>query len=91
MGLLPWCRESPSDTGTWHMGGPTVPTEVMKSQYERIADGVVDFPHLKDAFYVTDTNYMKAKDVQGREPNARLVRRFVKPNGVDSIDVYRLH
>lgn len=69
---------------------PVSPVEVMKSQYERIAAGTVDFASLANVFYLTDTNYNRPQAVARREPNARLVARFPKRNGVDSIDVYRL-
>jgi hypothetical protein len=69
---------------------PLAPTEVMKSQYERVSAGVVDFPSLTRVYYVTDTNYNKPADIANRQPGARLQARFMKRNGVDSIDVYRL-
>jgi 4-amino-4-deoxy-L-arabinose transferase-like glycosyltransferase len=69
---------------------PNAPTEVMRSQYERVSAGVIDFPALERVYYVTDTNYNKPGDVAKREPTARLEARFIKRNGTDSIDVYRL-
>jgi len=69
---------------------PRQPMEVMKSQYQRVPAGVVDFPTLSRVYYVTDTNYNKWPDVRKREPDANLVARFIKANGVDSIDVYRV-
>jgi hypothetical protein len=64
--------------------------EVMKSQYERVSAGFVDFDRISRVFYVTDTNYHTPADVLLRAPRAKPVVRFVKPNGIDSIDVYRL-
>ena len=64
--------------------------EVMKSQYERIADGLVDFSGLRRVVYITDTNYQKPADVLRRQPDAHLIAQFPKRNGSDSIDVYQL-
>jgi hypothetical protein len=72
---------------------PIVPAgsmEVMKSQYERVPAGTVDFSSLSRVYYVTDTNYNKPVAVLKREPGARLEARFVKHNGFDFVDVYRL-
>jgi 4-amino-4-deoxy-L-arabinose transferase-like glycosyltransferase len=69
---------------------PREPKLVMKSQYERVADGLVDFPHLPRVFYVTATNYNRPAQVTVREPSARLLARFARPNGTEFIDVYRL-
>jgi hypothetical protein len=62
----------------------------MKSQYERVPVGTVNFPTLGRVYYVTDTNYNQPKDVLKREPAAKLEARFAKANQVDSIDVYRV-
>lgn len=69
---------------------PRTPTEVMKSQYERVSAGLVDFPSLTRVYYATDTNYNMPAEVAKREPGARPEARFMKRNGIDSIDVYRL-
>ena len=69
---------------------PAGPMEVMKSQYERVAAGTVDFSEPRRVFYVTDTNYNGPDVVRSREPTARLVARFHKPAGDTSIDVYQL-
>jgi hypothetical protein len=69
---------------------PREPKLVMKSQYERVPAGIVDFPSLKRVFYVTATNYNKPSQVAAREPGAQLIGRFPRPNGTESIDVYRL-
>jgi 4-amino-4-deoxy-L-arabinose transferase-like glycosyltransferase len=65
-------------------------TEVMKSQYERVSAGAVDFSRLTRVYYVTDTNYNKPAAVLKRDPGVRLEARFVKNNGLDYVDVYRL-
>ena len=62
----------------------------MKSQYERVADGLVDFDRLRRVVYITDTNYQKPADVLRRQPDAHLIAQFPKRNGYDSIDVYQL-
>jgi 4-amino-4-deoxy-L-arabinose transferase-like glycosyltransferase len=69
---------------------PDAPTEVMKSQYERVSAGIIDFPLLSPVYYVTDTNYNKPVDVAERDPHAKLIRRFPKHNGSDFIDIYQL-
>jgi len=72
---------------------PILPTDempLMRSHYERVRAEVLDFRKVARVFYVTDTGYSSTADVHKREPGARLVASFKKPNGVDSIDVYRL-
>jgi hypothetical protein len=69
---------------------PKKSIDVMRSQYERVSAGHVDFPALSKVFYVTDTNYYTPEDVWKRSPDARLTARFPKRNGKDYIDVYRL-
>jgi 4-amino-4-deoxy-L-arabinose transferase-like glycosyltransferase len=64
--------------------------EVMKSQYERVTDGFVDFDRLPRVVYITDTNYQTPADVHRRQPQARLMAKFPKRNGYDSVDVYQL-
>lgn len=64
--------------------------EVLRSQYERLPAGWVDFEKLPSVFYVTDTNYNKPEEVRKREPGAYPTARFPKKNGVDFIDVYKL-
>jgi len=61
-----------------------------KSHYERVKGKRLDFRTVPRVFYVTDTGYSTVADVLKREPEARLVASFKKPNGVDSVDVYRL-
>jgi hypothetical protein len=69
---------------------PKTPMEVMKSQYERVSAGSVDFPSLPRVYYVTDTNYNLPADTAKRQPGIKPEVRFMKRNGVDSIDLYRL-
>jgi hypothetical protein len=69
---------------------PAGPIPVMKSQYQRVNAGAVDFSSLPRVYYVTDTNYHVPADIQARQPGARLLVRFAKPDGLNSIDVYRL-
>ena len=64
--------------------------EIIKSHYEREKSGVIDFSKIARVFYVTDTNYYTRAAVHVRQPDARLVKSFPKPNQTDSIDVYRL-
>ncbi len=67
---------------------PRAPIEFMKSQYERVAGGTVDFSKFRRIYFVTATNYERPKQVYLREPGALLVARFFKPNRIDSVDVY---
>jgi hypothetical protein len=63
--------------------------EVLRSHYERVQAGKVDFSQVPLVFYVTDTHYYPREAVQIRQPGAQLVASFPKKNG-HSIDVYRL-
>lgn len=69
---------------------PTEPKLVAKSQYERVPAGVVDFPSLPRVFYVTASNYNTPEQVMTRQPSARLLVRFPRPNGKEFVDVYQL-
>ena len=69
---------------------PSEPKLVVKSQYERVPAGVVDFPNARRVFYVTATNYNTPAQVLARQPSARLVARFPRPNGKEFVDVYQL-
>ena len=64
--------------------------EVLRSHYERVEWGTVDFSQLRRVFYVTDTNFYTRAAVQVRQPGAQLAATFPKPRGEHSIDVYRL-
>ncbi len=79
----------------WTQLSPTHPilpqgeAEVLRSHYERVSAGNVDFRQIPRVFYVTDTHYYSREAVKVRQPNAQLVASFPKRNG-HSIDVYRL-
>lgn len=64
--------------------------ELIKSHYERTSGGALDFTQVERVFYVTDTNYYNQQAVHTRQPGAQLMASFPKPNGRDSIDVYRM-
>lgn len=68
---------------------PQGEAEVLRSHYERISAGSVDFRQVPRVFYVTDTHYYPREAVLVRQPNAQLAASFPKRNG-HSIDVYRL-
>jgi hypothetical protein len=72
---------------------PLVPagrTALMKSHYERIYGGNMDFNNVRHILYVTDSAYFTADDVRRRQATARLLASFYKPGNTESIDVYDL-
>ncbi len=69
---------------------PPGPTDIMRSHYERVKAGVIDFSKVPRVFYVTDTFHTTKAAVQMRQPGAKLVATFPKPDERHSIDVYRL-
>jgi hypothetical protein len=70
---------------------PVQPMPIMKSHYQRIPAGTIDFSSCcPRVYYVTDTNYYSEDDVRARQPEAHLAARFMKPNRRDSIDIYRI-
>ena len=69
---------------------PLGPAELLKSHYEREARGKLDFRKVGRVFYITDTDYYPPEAVKVRQPSARLVKRFPKPENGQSIDIYRL-
>ena len=69
---------------------PAGRTALMKSQYERIYGGSIDFRRSGPVLYVTDSLYLSAAEVRRRHPPARQLASFPKPGGTESIDVYRL-
>jgi len=79
----------------WTQLSPTHPilpqgeAEVLRSHYERVSAGNVDFRQIPRVFYVTDTHYYSREAVRVRQPNAQLAATFPKRNG-HSIDIYRL-
>ena len=52
--------------------------------------GEIDFSREPRVYYVTDTAYYPPEAVQIRQPGAKPLRRFPKPENQQSIDVYRL-
>jgi hypothetical protein len=62
----------------------------MRSQYERVSAGKVDFQSHGAVYSVTDTNYTQESEIISRQPGARMVARFLKRNGVDAIEVFKL-
>ena len=69
---------------------PAAPVEILKSHYERVPAGLLDPAKLERVYYVTETAYNSPAAVQLRAPGARPVASFPKPNGRNSLDVYRL-
>ena len=69
---------------------PRGPADIMKSQYERVKAGVIDFSRVPRVFYVTDTYHTPKAAVRLRQPDAKLVQSFRKPDGKHSIDIYQL-
>lgn len=63
---------------------------LMKSHYERVYGGSIDFSTRNRVFYITDSQYFSAKEVEAREFGAKLVASFPKPGGLDAIDIYSL-
>lgn len=69
---------------------PQGTADVLRSHYERLEAGKVDFRAAPRVFYVTDTNYYNDAAVKVRQPNAKLVQSFPKPDGKQAINVYQL-
>ena len=80
-----WTQISPT-----HPIMPDAEVDLMRSHYERIPAGKLDFRTAERVFYLTDTNYYTPAAVHVRQPTAQLLIQFVKPGGPHSIDVYRL-
>ncbi len=76
-------------SGTYPILPPT-PVEIVRSQYERVAAGTLDPRALNRVFYVTERHYYTPEAVAVRQPSARLIATFFKPNQRNAIDVYRL-
>ena len=79
-----WTQLSPN-----HPILPQGEAELIRSHYERVSAGAIDFRQVPRVFYVTDTHYYPPEAVKIRQPDAQLVTSFPKRNG-HSIDVYRL-
>jgi hypothetical protein len=69
---------------------PAGSADVLRSHYERIEAGKIDFRSLPRVFYVTDTNYYTDAAVKVRQSDAQRVASFPKPDGKHAINVYRL-
>lgn len=80
-----WTQLSPT-----HEILPRGEAEVLKSHYERVSAGKINFAELPRVLYVTDTNYYPKDAVKIRQPNAKLLASFPKPGKRHSIDVYQL-
>ena len=80
-----WTQLSPT-----HPIMPNATVDLMRSHYERVPAGKLDFRTAQRVFYLTDTNYYTPEAVRVRQPTAQPLARFVKPGGEYSIDVYRL-
>ncbi len=80
-----WTQLSPT-----HEILPRGEAEVLKSHYERVSAGKVNFAAAPRVLYVTDTNYYPKAAVKIRQPNAKLLASFPKPGNRHSIDVYQL-
>ncbi len=80
-----WTQISPT-----HAIMPNAEVDLMRSHYERVPAGKLDFRTAERVFYLTDTNYYPPEAVRVRQPTAQLLAQFVKPGGGYSIDVYRL-
>ena len=69
---------------------PRGEVEILKSHYERVSRGKMDFRKVPRVYYLTDTFYMPRWAVEARQPGAVLLKSFPKPEGNESVDVYRL-
>jgi len=69
---------------------PRGEAEVVRSHYERVAAGKVDFRNVGKVFYLTVTNYHSRQEVAAREPGARLALSVPKGDGSESLDLWRL-
>ena len=63
--------------------------DLLRSHYERVQAGKLDFSRVGRVFYLTDTHYYPREAVLTRQPNAQLIQSFPKKNG-HSIDIYQL-
>ncbi len=79
-----WTQLSPT-----HEILPRGEADLLRSHYERVQAGKLDFSRVAKVLYLTDTHYYPREAVVTRQPNARLIQSFPKTNG-HSIDIYRL-
>lgn len=63
---------------------------LLKSQYQRIEAGVLDFASTGAVYYVTDTSYRPPGETARGLANAPRVAVFPKRDGSQAIEVYRL-
>ncbi|MBI1356427.1 MAG: hypothetical protein GC160_18960 [Acidobacteria bacterium] len=78
---------------TTEPGQPILPrgeAEVIRSHYERVSAGTVDFRTAGKVYYLTATNYHPRAEVQARQPGARLALSTPKGDGSESLDLWRL-
>lgn len=64
--------------------------ELIRSQYERVPAGQIDFRQAPRVFYATDTHQTPRQTVLARQPSAQRIGSFAQPGSRYSIDVYRL-
>ena len=69
---------------------PPGKADLIRSHYERVKAGSIDFQKESRVYYVTDTAYYTPSAVSVRQPTAKLLKRFAKPEDEQSVDVYRL-
>jgi hypothetical protein len=69
---------------------PPGEVDVLKSHYERVNAGKLDFRDVQRVYYITDTHYTTPQMVAARSPGAQRLRSFPKPDSEESVDVYRL-
>lgn len=69
---------------------PNGKVELLKSHWERVKAGDLDFRDVDRVYYVTDTNHNQDWAVKVRQPSARLMKSFPKPGGEHAVNVYRL-
>jgi hypothetical protein len=68
---------------------PLGTVDTLRSQYERVKGGKLDFAEERRVFYITDTNYYPHQAVMIRQPSAQLVKSFDKGAGY-ALNIYRL-
>jgi hypothetical protein len=69
---------------------PNGGVDLIRSHYERVPSGQLDFRQAPRVFYATDTHQTSREAVRVRQPTAQLVESFSRPNSPHSIDIYRL-
>jgi hypothetical protein len=69
---------------------PNGRVDLIRSHYERVPSGQMDFRQAPRVFYATDTHQTPRRAVQARQPTAQLIATFSEPNSDHSIDIYRL-